>query len=182
MRQFLALRNIGCLAGFFVAFSFFLALLNIAFAIDKTSKFLIETPASLMDVGIVRLNQTMSGIAAGAGWPSSAYNRIEYYNPIDDQIVFDVTTALFEKNQVFTDCKKVIELIQAFGDINPETGRPFRKRSSEYALLFNPRHIALSKEFREQVDKKFFIKCSSLDGAVTMQGHLLSSKFIKSFQ
>lgn len=134
-------------------------------------KKLAETPATLWDLSMVRIE---AALAAGVG----GEGRFTFVSVESDNFVMNV----YEPHGKATkaECKKLVDGVKQAGGVDPKTGYADNPASDYAALLNYPQidQFAVDESYAETADSMFWIMAvvGSGDGAVSCKGPLISTE------
>ena len=147
---------------------------------DKTTSLLIDTPASLFDLGVLRLDFKLNdldfGPHVGAPWINYAWD--------DDKIQIRITSVgFFDGNKAsgHQECLKAFATLRFSAGVKPITSKLYDSYdNSTWADLFN--HINYSNKSvsnsLSELDKKFTLICVVVFSDDSIKGLKLESKLL----
>jgi len=152
---------------------------------DSTTSYFTRTPASMFDVGMLRLDLRLKTIKDSSDYPSKYPTAYANYSFKDDEIIIAISSFSFKgtNSEAETYCSEWVRIIRLFAGIDTNTGKPVYAHS-HFTELFShdgytnePTDNALAK-----LDPKFLLSCyllgMGMDGkAVSITAPLLGTSY-----
>lgn len=144
---------------------------------DETTNFLMDEPASLMDLGILRLNLALQNNAAGYVSYSWDENRIKIAAPYQN-----VNGPYATEDAAEEACSKWVTELRRLLGIDPTTGKPFWGQTSLAADFFRHqgfRRMNAPETLYTDVDKLIIFVCyaKSSENLVKVTGSLVAKGY-----
>jgi len=162
------------------------ALTTVTQAQNKTLQYLRNTPASLYDVGMMRLEAKLNDLKkySHLGYPELMSLPTFIYARETDEFRFVILESGYEEiDTVRQDCKKAIIAIKNLGGVDEEGKYKYEAKFSQYVHAFLPDYSddwpQNYRQFGANLDKKFLIICSGFTTEtenITLKSELISSQ------